>query len=579
MSVERGVLPSERLRVLREALARKGFVRVIEAHSGLSGIIGDTANVVVDGETVEYDGLWESSLTDSATKGLPDASIIGNESRLHTIDEVLNVTSKPLIVDGDTGGEAVQFGYLVRQLERRGVSAVIIEDKVFPKRNSLDASAMQTLEDPEIFAQKIQHGKGVTLTDDFMIIARIESLIAGTGLQDALDRAEQYIMAGVDGIMIHSSRREPEDLFAFVDAYQPLCDRLGRRPTLVSVPTTYNQHSEAELVGLGFNVIIHANQLLRAAHKAMKETALRILETGSSAAADPQCSPVSEIFSAVGFDQITAGDRERSRALQVPVIIPAAGKDPIFTEGPKSLIPVAGRSILDYQQEEIRKAGLKQIVIVRGYEGDQFSGRFSADQNTTFCDNPLYLERHALHSLLQAGEHMGSGFLLVFSDLLFYGAILERLLRSGRDIVLGCDNSYTYHKHAIDKRLDLVVSRKSFDSQYRSLHSSPVFDLVRVGKDIEIQRADYEFIGMAYFSQEGARILRETYDDCAKNAVGPFHEASSFEMASITDMLQELIDRGFPMHGMEVSKGWMEIHRPEDVRIAEAELTSLPARR
>jgi phosphoenolpyruvate phosphomutase len=449
---------------------------------------------------------------------------------------------------------------------------------VFPKRNSLDPSALQTLEDPEAFAQKIQAGKSFTLTTDFMIIARLESLIAGTGVQDALERAERYIRAGVDGIMIHSGQREPKDLFAFAEAYQALCTRLGRRPPLVSVPTTYNQYSEDELVNRGFNIIIHANHLLRAAHKAMKETAHHILETGSSAGVDPVCSPVLEILSAVGFDRINAGDRERNRALQVPIIIPAAGKDTVFSRGPKSLITVAGRHILDYQLEEIRKAGIKQVIIIRGYQGEQFASHYSSDQNIAFCDNPLYDERHALHSLVQAREHMGQGFILVFSDILFDRAIVERLLRSGKDIVLGCDNSYTYHSHAIDKRLDLVVSRKSFDTRYRSLRPASVIELVRIGKGLELAGADYEFIGMAYFSQEGARIFLEVYDDLARNSQGPFHEASSFEQASVTDGLQEIIDRGYSMHGLEVSKGWMEIHGLEDVKIAEYELSSFSVR-
>ena len=179
-----GITPGDRLRALRECIERKGFARILEAHSGLSGIIAETARVRKGGQVIEFDGLWESSLTDSATKGLPDASIVGFDSRTHTIDEILNVTTKPIIVDGDTGGEPAQFEYLVRHLERLGVSGVIIEDKVFPKRNSLDGSASQKLEDPLVFAEKIKCGKEVTATADFMIIARLESLIAGAGMDD-----------------------------------------------------------------------------------------------------------------------------------------------------------------------------------------------------------------------------------------------------------------------------------------------------------------------------------------------------------------------------------------------------------
>jgi phosphoenolpyruvate mutase len=569
------VTPGQRLGALKRAIADNGFARIMEAHSGLSGIIGERAQVVVDGETLEFDGLWESSLTDSATKGLPDASIIGNESRLHTIDEILHVTSKPMIVDGDTGGEIPQFEYFVQHLERKGVSAVIIEDKVFPKRNSLDAAASQALDDPVKFAGKITAGKRVALTEDFMIIARLESLIAGTGLADARHRAELYIDAGTDGIMIHSNRRDPDDLFEFVSGYDAMCERMGRRPLLVAVPTTYNQHSDRELASLGFDIIIHANQQLRSSHRAMNGVVQSILETGSSWQADELSTSTKEIFSLVGHDRITATDRERSEALRLPVIIPAAGRDEVFSEGPKSLIPVAGKPILEHQLESIRKAGLKRTVIVRGHEGGQFDA-YATDENLSFSDNPRYLETHSLSSLMAAAEHMDQGFVVIVSDILFEHEILSRLVRSGKDIVLAIDNSYTYHKHYIDKKLDMVVSRKSFDSQLRSLRRESMTELVRIGKNIDTDLADYEFIGMAYFSEEGARALRTVYDKLLGASDGPFHEAASFAHADITDMLQELINRGYLVHSVEATKGWREIHSRQDIEVAEAEMAAMP---
>ncbi len=314
MTLGNRVTPVDRLRALRRCITTKGYARILEVHSGLSGIIAESAKVQQDGQLIEYDGLWESSLTDSGTKGLPDASIVGPDSRAHTIDEILNVTTKPIMVDGDTGGDTTQFEYLVRRLERLGVSAVVVEDKVYPKRNSLEASASQELEDPAVFAEKIEAGKAVALSDDFMIIARLESLIAGTGLRDAVERAERYIQAGADGIMIHSYKQRPDEVLAFAEIYEGICRRLGRRPILVSVPTTYNSITDAELAAHGFNVIIHANHLLRAAYKAMVQAASMILTSGRSLEADPLCATVPEIFSCVGLDRISQRDRVRSRA-------------------------------------------------------------------------------------------------------------------------------------------------------------------------------------------------------------------------------------------------------------------------
>ena len=571
MSLKNRIAPGERLKSLKRAIEQKGFVRIIEAHNGLSALIGENAQIRKNGEIIEYDGFWESSLTDSASKGIPDAEIIGYDSRIHTINEILNVTTKPIIVDGDTGGSAVQFEYFVRHLERLGVSAVIIEDKIFPKRNSLDASAKQTLEEPEQFAQKIQRGKNVCITNDFMIIARIESLIAGVGFEDALERTECYIRAGTDGIMIHSKKENPDDILAFAEAYEPLCKKLGRRPLLVSVPTTYNLITDKELADQGFNIIIHANHLLRAACKAMKDAAETILISDRGFEAEPLCSPVSEVFTIVGFDQIKAKDKEYSKVQRLSVIIPAAGKDSVFPEQPKSLIRISGKPILRYQLENIRKTGLNQIVIIRGHEGKQFDREFS-DENLIFCENEQYEEKHSLYSLFCAQEYMERGFVLAYSDILFNEEILRRLIDCDENIVLLVDNSYRYHKHEIDKKLDLVISKKKRSSYYRSLQPMGLAEITRIGKKIDVDIADYEFIGLAYFSEEGAEILRKVYFDCQETVKGQFHEAESFAQAGVTDLLQEVIDRGFTVHGIEVYKGWMEIHNREDVAIAEQEI-------
>ena len=574
MVIEIKVTPERRLRALRQSIISKGFVRILETHSGLSGIIAENAAVELGGVTLEYDGFWESSLTDSATKGFPDASIVGNDSRIHTIDEILNVTSKPIIVDGDTGGDPAQFRYLVRHLERLGVSAVIIEDKVYPKRNSLDASASQSLEDPEVFSGKIQAGKEVSVSDDFLVIARLESLIAGVGLQDALERAEQYITAGADGIMIHTSKRDPEEILAFAEAYEPLCRRLETRPVLVSVPTTYNSISDSELAASGFNIIIHANHMLRASHKAMKEVARKILESDRSLEVDPFCTSTAEIFATVGFDLITERDRNTSRVQRLSAIIPAAGMDPAFPDTPKSLIPVSGRPVLDYQLEAIRRVGMNQIVVVRGYEGHQFNARYS-DENITFCENSNYQETFDLHSLFQAREHMERGFVLVYSDILFNYEILQKLIDSGKDIVLAMDGSYQYHRHEVDKRLDLAVSTNKREVHHRSLQPSSLTEVARIGKNVDRGAADYEFIGVAYFSQRGADSLRNAYSQCLHTMSGAFHEAASFKMASITDLLQELINRDVTVHGLDIHKGWLEIHDQQDVAVAEREILPL----
>lgn len=544
----------------------------MEAHSGLSGIVAEMARYSSNDQVKEFDGIWESSLTDSGSKGLPDASIVGTESRVHTINEILQVTNKPLIVDGDTGGEVPQFEFLVTSLERIGVSAVIIEDKVYPKRNSLDGAADQTLETPEAFAAKIQAGKEVAVSEDFMVIARIESLIAGVGLEDALSRAESYIEAGVDGVMIHSNQRDPQDLFTFVDAYNNLCDRMGRRPVLVSVPTTYNQHSDQELVDLGFNIIIHANHLLRASHRAMIAAAGSILENDRSLESDEIISPVKEIFSAVGFDRITARDRAERAELRLPVIIPAAGKDAVFGKEPKSLIKLGNRRIFDFQLEEVSKAGLKKVVVITGHEGQQYAQHYGDSSNVTFVENQDYAKTGPLHSLMLAKDQMNDGFMMVYSDILFDHQIINRLMNSGKDVVLGIDNSFKYHQHEVHKLLDLVVTHKTFDGGWRSLNHARPKEIARIGKKLDSNVADSEFIGMAFFSERAVAEIKSICADYSNATTGPFHEAPSFPESSVTDMIQELLDRGFPVHGVDVYLGWREIHSEADRANAESEI-------
>ncbi len=563
------ITSANRLRLLQEKVREKGFVRIMEAHSGISALVAEAARAQTDSGVVEFDGLWESSLTDSASKGLPDVEVVTVDSRIHTVDEILGVTEKPLIVDGDTGRSPVEFESLVRRLERLGVSAVIIEDKVFPKRNSLDTSANQTLEDPGVFAQKIQRGKSQVLSKDFMIIARLESLIAGTGLEDALARTETYIVAGVDGIMIHSQKKEPDEILAFADAYGPLCERLGRRPPLVCVPTTYNLITDVELADHGFNIMIHANHLLRSSYRAMEETALSILKHDRGNEAEALCAPTSTIFEVVGFNKIKEQDRLYDNLQRFSIIIPAAGKDPVFTESPKSMIQVGGQSILDHQVEGLRKSGLtnNRVFVVRGNEGGQFTRT-----DVEYRENVSYLNTGSAHSLFCAEDGMEDGFLMMFSDILFDEVLVRRLLESRGDIVLLLDKSYRFHTHDVNKRLDLVIADRRDTNHRRSLAVDSLLNVSRIGKNSPQQENTYEFTGMAFFSAKGADILRETRRVAMEKNASPFHEADNFRQASFNDLIQETINQGTLVNGLEISTGWIEIHQREDVQRAEQEL-------
>ena len=292
-----GTTPQARLKSLRRLITAKPIVRIMESHCGLTGLIIEHTKVEVGNEVREFDGMWASSLTDSTSKGKPDIEAVDLTTRLHDLNDSLEVTTKPVIYDGDTGGKTEHFVFTVRTLERLGVSAVIIEDKVGLKQNSLfGTDAVQTQDSIEGFCSKIQAGKEAQVTRDFMIIARCESLIAGKPVEDALERCHAYVAAGADGIMIHSKNKDGQDIKEFCQRFR----EVDNHTPIVAVPTTYGQFTEAELAEWGINIVIYANHMLRSAYPAMVKCAERILETTRcQEASEEYCMPIKQILNLI----------------------------------------------------------------------------------------------------------------------------------------------------------------------------------------------------------------------------------------------------------------------------------------
>lgn len=289
-------LPDLRRGRLRKMLAMKGTITAMEAHSGITGLIVENTVVYQNGGARQFDAMWISSLCDSTAKGKPDIELVDMTSRFRTIDDIMEVTTKPIIFDGDTGGLAEHFVYTVRSLERMGVSMVIIEDKVGLKKNSLFGNEVsQTQDSIEHFCDKIAAGKRAQKSGDFMICARIESLILEQGMEDALERARAYVKAGADAIMIHSRKKDPEEIFAFVERFRaedPLTP-------LVVVPTSFSSVTEDEFKARGVNIVIYANQLTRSGFPAMQDAARTILEHHRAQECDALCMPIKEIITLI----------------------------------------------------------------------------------------------------------------------------------------------------------------------------------------------------------------------------------------------------------------------------------------
>lgn len=289
-------MPEYRRKRLKQLINMRSIIKAIEVHNGLTGLIAEKTIVGHDGELDQFDAMWISSLCDSIAKGKPDIELVDMTSRFRTINDVMEVTTKPIIFDGDTGGLTEHFVYTVRSLERMGVSAVIIEDKTGLKKNSLFGNeVVQTQDSIEHFCEKISAGKKIKLTDEFMIIARIESLILEQGMSDALNRANAYVNAGADGIMIHSRKKSPDEIFEFCDLFR----EKDKTTPIVVVPSSYNSVTESMLAEHGVNIVIYANQLTRSAYPAMQQTAENILKFHRAKEVDSNLLPIKDIITLI----------------------------------------------------------------------------------------------------------------------------------------------------------------------------------------------------------------------------------------------------------------------------------------
>lgn len=296
MAKEKLAMPEYRRKRLRQLLELRPIVKAIEVTNGLTGLIAEKTVVETSGEVDQFDAMWISSLCDSTAKGKPDIELVDMSSRMRTIDDVMDVTTKPIILDGDTGGLVEHFVYNVKTMERMGVSAVIIEDKCGLKKNSLFGNDVKQTQDTiENFCAKIKAAKAELRTSEFMIIARIESLILDQGQEDALARAFAYVEAGADGIMIHSRKKDPAEIFAFCDAFR----KVDKSTPIVVVPTSFNTVTEEELANHGINIVIYANQLTRSAFPAMQNTAMDILKHHRAKEVDDRLLSIKDIITLI----------------------------------------------------------------------------------------------------------------------------------------------------------------------------------------------------------------------------------------------------------------------------------------
>ena len=542
---------------LRKSFEEEGLLRVVGAHDGLG------AKLV---ERNGFDGVWASGLEISTSFAVPDANILTMTQYLERAIEMNDATTIPIIADCDTGyGNSNNVIHMVKRYEAAGIAAVCIEDKLFPKVNSF-IQGRQELATIAEFVGKIMAAKNTQRTDDFMVIARVEALIAGWGQAEALKRAHAYVDAGADAILIHSKSESPNEIVAFVNSW-------GDRAPLIVVPTTYSMITIKELSELGIKMVIYANHGIRAAVKAVNSVFAQIKEAGTTHPVENQIAPMKEIFELQGMlrmkqeeEVYLKTDREK-----VVAIIPAAGDHleeysmkTISHDIPVAMLDINGKPLLQRQLEVFNKAGIYDVYVIAGYKKELVNV-----DGVTILENENYYETGILHSVMCAETHMTEKVLVIYGDILFDDVVLNRLLRSPDDITILVDGTYDSKNYGPDKILDLVVSDKPPLKTRRKLHDVSSHKVMKVGTSVSPSLAHYEFPGLMILSSKGLKIFKETFFKAKDRFSGkPFHDASTFEKAGLADLLQEIIDLGYAVHCLEVDSGWIELHSMDHYKLA-----------
>jgi len=538
-------------RKLRELFEKDGLIRIVGAHNGI------TAKLV---ENAGFEGVWASGFEIATSHALPDADILTMGDYLAAAADMNDATSIPIIADCDTGfGNSNNVIQMVKKYESAGIAAVCIEDKLFPKVNSY-VSGRQDLAPIAEFVGKIMAGKSVQKDKDFMLFARVEALIAGWGQAEALKRAKAYADAGADAILIHSKKETPEEIMEFLKAWN------NYKPVII-VPTSYPNFKESEMKKLGVKMVIYANQGMRAAIKSAQNVLSYISQHGISGI-DMNIVPMQEMFDLQGMTKMKEDEKKflKSEKGDVKAIILAAGdisneesfkdKD-LLKDIPIAMLDINGKPVLQRAVENLNNIGLQNISVATGYKSDKV-----ILDGIEKIENPDYQNSGIADSIFKATEKsLGERNLMIYGDIVFDKEIVERLFRNSSDIVLLIDSSYQENKFP-KKDLDLIKAKyppiKSEERNMRSVVLRGSNPILKIGKLIPRSEANYEFAGMALISRAGMGIL--------KNAHEKLKQDNPDRHFGFIDIVQQAINSGFEIQGVETDGGWAEIKNFEDYK-------------
>ncbi|MCP4376889.1 MAG: NTP transferase domain-containing protein [bacterium] len=522
---------------LRDLLQRRKLIRLAGAHSGM------TAKLV---ERHGFDGVWASGLELSTSHAQPDANILTMTDFLGASAEMVDSVSIPIVSDCDTGfGNSNNVMHMVKRFEAAGVSAVSIEDKLFPKVNSF-VPGRQELAPVAEFVGKIMAAKHAQATSDFLVFARVEALIAGWGIDEAVYRANTYVEAGADGIFIHSKATTQAEIIEF-------CQKWEKNSPLIICPTTYPSMSEKEMQELGIDVVIYANHGIRASIKAMNDVLGHIASHGI-ADVDSKIVSMNEVFDLQGMHLMKKNEEKYldTESGKVKAVIPAAGRKTddslkgVLADRPLAMLDINGKSILQRNVETLNMVGVQDVNVVVGYKKEMVNL-----EGINIVDNPDYETKGMMHSIMMGIEEPAEKTIVVYSDIMFDQQLLRKLLKKDHDIVLVVDRTYQ-KTHYRDKELELVLTESPPLESARAMDVNRSNSISRVAKDLPKEDAHYEFIGLACFSKQGVETLIREYNNA--------EDRSAMESFSFIEFIQYLIDKEHNVSSFAVADGWMEVH-------------------
>ncbi|HEX9758895.1 MAG TPA: isocitrate lyase/phosphoenolpyruvate mutase family protein [Nitrospiria bacterium] len=537
---------------LKRLLKKPGLLTVVGAHDAISAKLIEKAG---------FDGIWASGFGISAAQQCtPDASVLTMTESLQVTKAMCDAVQIPVIADCDNGfGNAINVMRTVNEYEAVGVAGICIEDNIFPKRCSFYPGVKRELVSIEEHAGKVKAAKKAQRFDEFVVIARTEAFIAGWGKEEALKRARAYAEAGADAILVHSKSSTFDELKDFAESWNvPV--------PLVIVPTIFSGVRLPELQEAGFKIVIFANQVLRSSIQAMKETLHTLKISGQAKAVEDRIVPLEEVYDLIGVSELKENEAEflPKGAEKVRAVVMAAGFEeellPLTEDKPKAMLDIKGKTILERQVEALNHCGIKDIAVVRGYKKEMINL-----SNLRYYDNDRFEKTGEVYSLFCAERELEGPLILLYSDIVFDPGVLEKLLKSEGDVVLVVDRAWNDQyrggffqpSHAVDL---VITASPPPSSSHRFVPRDEEDQVLRIGQSLLPDQAHGEFIGMAMLSPQGAIQFRKIYHELMGKELGKkFQEAPSLEKISLTDMVQEMIDRKVSVKCIDIYKGWMEV--------------------